>query len=121
MIHFRSYNINTNVQTSEYEESATSPVVGLVIRPSENLSLYANRIEGLAQGPVAGAGTLNIGEVFPPFQTVQYEIGGKVQFGRFNASIAAFQTDRPQRSEEHTTDLKSLMRISYAVVCLKKK
>src|SRR3546814_7423965 len=49
MIHFRAYNINTNVQTSEYEESATSPVVGLVIRPSENLSLYANRIEGLAQ------------------------------------------------------------------------
>ncbi|MCW4460710.1 TonB-dependent receptor [Sphingomonas sp. BT-65] len=95
-IHFRAYNINTNVQTSQYKESTTTPVVGLVIRPSENISLYANRIEGLAQGPVAGAGTLNVGQVFPPFQTVQYEIGGKVQFGRFNASIAGFQTDRPQ-------------------------
>src|SRR3546814_9155859 len=28
---------------------------------------------------------------------------------------------RPYRSEEHTSELKSLMRISYAVFCLKKK
>src|SRR3546814_1259320 len=29
--------------------------------------------------------------------------------------------DREQRSEEHTSELQSLMRISYAVFCLKKK
>src|SRR3546814_3876434 len=29
--------------------------------------------------------------------------------------------DRPRRSEEHTSELQSLMRISYAVFCLKKK
>src|SRR3546814_8972868 len=29
--------------------------------------------------------------------------------------------DRVQRSEEHTSELQSLMRISYAVFCLKKK
>src|SRR3546814_6762738 len=34
------------------------------------------------------------------------------------ASIAAFATGR---SEEHTSELQSLMRISYAVFCLKKK
>jgi len=103
-IHFRSYNITTGVENvgAAYKEAATTPVVGLVIRPSEHISLYANRIEGLAQGPVAGAGTINVGQVFPPFQTVQYEIGGKVQFGRFNASIAAFQTDRPQALNEVT-------------------
>src|SRR3546814_5931071 len=28
---------------------------------------------------------------------------------------------RPERSEEHTSELQSLMRISYAVSCLKKK
>src|SRR3546814_4412565 len=31
-----------------------------------------------------------------------------------------FETSRP-RSEEHTSELQSLMRISYAVFCLKKK
>src|SRR3546814_4091131 len=30
-------------------------------------------------------------------------------------------TDRITRSEEHTSELQSLMRISYAVLCLKKK
>src|SRR3546814_2126833 len=30
-------------------------------------------------------------------------------------------SDRPTKSEEHTSELQSLMRISYAVFCLKKK
>src|SRR3546814_8895544 len=32
-----------------------------------------------------------------------------------------YQDLRPERSEEHTSELQSLMRISYAVFCLKKK
>src|SRR3546814_6122005 len=36
--------------------------------------------------------------------------------------ITRADADRPQpRSEEHTSELQSLMRISYAVFCLKKK
>lgn len=101
-IHFRAYNITTGTQTSEYSESATTPVVGVVIRPSETVSIYANRIEGLVQGPVAGAGTINVGQVFPPYKTVQYELGGKLALGRFNASVALFQTDRPQTLNEVT-------------------
>src|SRR3546814_9720515 len=31
------------------------------------------------------------------------------------------KADNPYRSEEHTSELQSLMRISYAVFCLKKK
>src|SRR3546814_9773993 len=31
------------------------------------------------------------------------------------------QVERTRRSEEHTSELQSLMRISYAVFCLKKK
>src|SRR3546814_1499716 len=31
------------------------------------------------------------------------------------------ELDRARRSEEHTSELQSLMRISYAVFCLKKK
>src|SRR3546814_6414963 len=38
-------------------------------------------------------------------------------------SVEAFRVfpDDQQRSEEHTSELQSLMRISYAVFCLKKK
>src|SRR3546814_10712821 len=32
-----------------------------------------------------------------------------------------FSSDPPYRSEEHTSELQSLMRISYAVFCLKQK
>src|SRR3546814_1252588 len=36
-------------------------------------------------------------------------------------SIASVYAAAPDRSEEHTSELQSLMRISYAVFCLKKK
>src|SRR3546814_9821187 len=35
--------------------------------------------------------------------------------------IATHDQTGPERSEEHTSELQSLMRISYAVFCLKKK
>src|SRR3546814_4515059 len=44
--------------------------------------------------------------------------------GKFQGVIAATTPTgwrRVMRSEEHTSELKSLMRISYAVFCLKKK
>src|SRR3546814_7019789 len=38
----------------------------------------------------------------------------------FHACLVAVN-ETPRRSEEHTSELQSLMRISYAVFCLKKK
>src|SRR3546814_7933328 len=35
--------------------------------------------------------------------------------------LAQLEDDKDRRSEEHTSELQSLMRISYAVFCLKKK
>src|SRR3546814_1626529 len=46
-------------------------------------------------------------------------VADRRQFGQHGARILALQ-QRP-RSEEHTSELQSLMRISYAVFCLKKK
>src|SRR3546814_10200154 len=43
---------------------------------------------------------------------------GKLAQARNRLEAAARRTDR---SEEHTSELQSLMRISYAVFCLKKK
>src|SRR3546814_4651973 len=41
-------------------------------------------------------------------------------FGDFDNSVSIW-SHAPPRSEEHTSELQSLMRISYAVFCLKKK
>src|SRR3546814_6606846 len=43
------------------------------------------------------------------------------QQGGRGGALWHHQGDRERRSEEHTSELQSLMRISYAVFCLKKK
>lgn len=89
--------IQAGAETSRLKSGATSPVVGLVIKPSETISLYANRIEGLTPGFVVApdAFIVNANKVFDPFKTAQYEIGGKVRIGGINASLAAYTSDKP--------------------------
>src|SRR3546814_4300636 len=48
--------------------------------------------------------------------------GGRIPPGWARPSLLAeHPADDPRRSEEHTSELQSLMRISYAVFCLQKK
>src|SRR3546814_4263199 len=42
-------------------------------------------------------------------------------FGNHVFNLHSVLSGQPSRSEEHTSELQSLMRISYAVFCLKKK
>lgn len=96
-IDVRSYSYAGGDLATRYDEDAATPVVGLVVKPTPGLSLFANRIEGLQQGPTAplDAAVVNAGEVFAPYKAVQYEVGGKLSFRRFNASIALYQTRQP--------------------------
>src|SRR3546814_7997243 len=63
-------------------------------------------------GVELGAGNLSV--------TVGVE-GGDDLVRRQTAGSAARAVALQRRSEEHTSELQSLMRISYAVLCLKKK
>src|SRR3546814_9701993 len=56
------------------------------------------------------------------FRSVASSTSNTVTFGPFNGlpRMNASSTST-RRSEEHTSELQSLMRISYAVFCLKKK
>src|SRR3546814_2106034 len=49
------------------------------------------------------------------------KIGGAVLLGMIILGAGALASLAWSRSEEHTSELQSLMRISYAVFCLKKK
>lgn len=91
----KNYAPGTGVLTSSYDESATTPVVGLVLRPLDNVSLYANYIEGLSRGDIAPANALNAGEMFAPYRAKQYEAGVKAQFGTLGVSLAGFQITKP--------------------------
>src|SRR3546814_4810569 len=55
-----------------------------------------------------------------------YALFGEIEYGqdrtvRRPRRIGGLADRQPPRSEEHTSELQSLMRISYAVFCLKKK
>lgn len=87
---------NDGSRSALYDQSVTTPVYGIVYKPSQSVSLYANRIEGLAQGPVAsGSGITNSGEAFPPGRTKQLEAGIKLDLQSFGANLAVFRLEKP--------------------------
>ena len=91
------FNRTSFARATRYDRSATTPVVGVVVRPTPTLSFYGNRIEGLVQGPTAPSnGTiLNPGEIFAPYRTTQYEVGAKWEIRRLTATLALFRTTQP--------------------------
>ena len=82
---------------STYDESRVTPVVGLVVKPVDRLSLYANRIEALQQGPNAPLDNTvsNPGQPLAPRVSVQYEAGAKLGFERLFAGLAIYRIERP--------------------------
>ncbi len=82
-------------RTSMYDEAITTPVYGIVYKPVESVSLFANRIEGLSAGPTASGQVVNVGEAFPPGRTKQVEAGIKLDKQSWGATLAAFRIERP--------------------------
>lgn len=93
----QSYNFNTRTgaKSASYSKSAITPLAGVVVKPWENVSFYANYIEGLSKGDIAPAVAANAGEVFAPYKARQHEVGVKVDFGRVRATLAAFRITKP--------------------------
>ena len=90
-----NYNPTTGASTDSYDQSALTPAVALIFKPWENVSLYGNFIQGLRQGVVVGSTFANAGEVFPPFKSTQFEVGAKVDWGRFTTTLSLFQITQP--------------------------
>ena len=96
-----SYDYNTTASLSHYSQSKNTPVAGIVYRPIKTVSIYANYIEGLQQGPTAsgtasdGSPIDNIGEVFEPYVSKQKEIGVKYDHRNIGASAAVFRVNLP--------------------------
>ncbi|WP_051237468.1 TonB-dependent receptor [Ottowia thiooxydans] len=84
-----------NNWVSGYGKSVNSPAVGLVLKPWNNTSIYANYIQGLSAGATAPADAENAGQAFPPIKTKQTELGVKVDFGQVIGTIALFELRQP--------------------------
>ncbi|WP_159992990.1 TonB-dependent receptor [Roseomonas sp. 18066] len=86
-----NYATATGAKTSGYEQDVVTPVVGLVVKPWRNVSLYASYIEALQQGTVVAQTYRNGGETLAPYVSKQYEAGAKFDLGVALATISAFQ------------------------------
>src|SRR3546814_1796285 len=82
---------------------------------TDTLFPYTTLFRSSEQEPspdAVGKGQSKHGQSRRDFRRCAQEVGGEHQGGSGERGI---------RSEEHTSELQSLMRISYAVFCLKKK
>jgi iron complex outermembrane receptor protein len=93
-IESRNYNATGSV-SSKYDDSATTPLVGVVVKPWEDVSLYYNYVEGLSKGDIAPGTAANSGETFAPYESKQHEVGVKYEHGTFMTTLALFQIEKP--------------------------
>lgn len=89
------WNTTTGARTSSYEESISTPVYGLVIKPWEHVSFYANRIEGLAKGPTPPTSAINRDETFAPVRSKQIEAGVRLDMDTYGASLGVYRIEQP--------------------------
>ncbi|SDK53952.1 iron complex outermembrane recepter protein [Methylophilus rhizosphaerae] len=99
----RNYDVTTGALTSQYDKSVTTPGVGVVFKPQNNISLYANYIEGLQQSIAVGGN--NTGQNFAPYVSKQYEAGIKVDWGRLATTLSLYQITTPNGSVNPLTNL----------------
>ncbi|WP_017476832.1 TonB-dependent siderophore receptor [Pseudomonas sp. PAMC 26793] len=90
----------TGTRTADYDKSITTPVYGLVFKPWDHVSFYANHIEGLAQGPTApqtagNAPITNAGQAYAPARSKQTEAGVKVDMGTYGATLGVYRIEQP--------------------------
>src|SRR3546814_6617119 len=96
--------------------------------------MLAKLPDGKLQAEVAECQARLTAELGAPAIAISYPVGGpdacdarvfdavRAQGFRIGFSyVSGTSTPQADRSEEHTSELQSLMRISYAVFCLKKK
>jgi iron complex outermembrane recepter protein len=93
-IESRNYNAAGAV-SSRYKDNATTPLVGVVVKPWDDVSFYYNYVEGLSKGDIAPGTAANSGETFAPYESKQHEIGVKYEHGTFMTTLALFQIEKP--------------------------
>ncbi|WP_225774812.1 TonB-dependent receptor [Pseudomonas sp. Marseille-Q5115] len=95
----------TGDRNASYDESITTPVYGIVYKPWDSVSFYANRIEGLAQGPTPAATASNSNTTFAPGRTKQIEAGVKFDGETYGATFGVFRIEKPTDGYVNSSNL----------------
>ena len=97
-----NFDYNSGAKLSGYDESELTPVGGIVFRPTDFVSVFANYIEGLIAGDTApftgpAPGFLpvsNAGEIQDPIAAEQIELGVKFESASFGGSLSLFNVEK---------------------------
>ncbi|XKU43000.1 TonB-dependent receptor domain-containing protein [Pseudomonas [fluorescens] ATCC 17400] len=101
-----TFNTTTGARNKPgYDESATTPAAAVVVKLTEQVSVYANYIEGLSKGAMAPMTAANYGDVFAPYKSKQKEIGLKLDLGAFTHTLSLYQIERPGSSTDPVTNV----------------
>lgn len=93
----RNYAYGTVAEDTDarFTKSRWTPGYGLVIKPWESVSFYANHIEALQPGETASKEATNYGQVTGIALSKQNEVGMKVDTGRTGGTLALFEIKKP--------------------------
>jgi iron complex outermembrane receptor protein len=106
----RNYSNATGAETtsSRYTEDRWMPTFGVVYKPLDTLSLYANHTEALQPGSVAPKGAANQFEATGIAHSKQNEVGVKTDFGRLGGTLALFEITKPTAIQNSDTNIYAL-------------
>ncbi len=93
------------VRTSASDAGKWTPLVAGTVQPTKAITLYANYIQALEPGGIAGGTARNAGQVFPPLVSRQVEIGAKTRIGGLLATAAAFRIRKANQYLDGRTNL----------------
>ena len=93
---YESVTTRPNGDVTAFTVNRWTPSVGVIVKPNENLSLYATYLEGLEEGGTAPVNSALPGDVLPPAVSTQYEVGIKGEaLAGIIFQLAGFQIERP--------------------------
>lgn len=93
----RNYAYGTAEEDTDarFTKSRWTPGYGLMVKPWETVSFYANHIEALQPGDTASSGAVNVGQVTGISLSKQNEVGMKVDYGNIGGTLALFEIKKP--------------------------
>lgn len=100
-----SFSTSTGARTNRYDEGATTPAAALLVKITDQVSVYANYIEGLSEGAAAPMTAKNFGDVFAPYKSKQKEVGLKVDLGDFTHTLSLYEITRPSSYLDPDTNI----------------
>ncbi|MDR6214842.1 iron complex outermembrane receptor protein [Paracidovorax wautersii] len=114
---YEGFNVATGASTSQYKASSTTPLAGVVFKPTRSTSVYANYTAGLSRGSKVAENATpaydNAGETIPPFKSKQIEMGVKVDWGQLTTQAAVYQIKRPSAYSTPSASNPALQHYSY--------